>query len=66
MHVIDLPPYYGINFTYNILDLVAYKGPVVIPILLLMYLHVTMFTSPSLILQPSIYHLHVKNILMLF
>ena len=30
-YVIDLPHDYGINFSFNIEDLVAYKSPIVIP-----------------------------------
>jgi len=29
--MIDLPSNYRINFTFNIEDLIAYKGPTVIP-----------------------------------
>ena len=30
-YIVDLPSAYGINFTFNILDLVKYKEPITIP-----------------------------------
>ncbi len=66
-YVLDLPPDYGISSTFNTEDLVAFKGTPVIPDAPFddPLPCLTLLTFPSPFLHPLIYHMHVKNILML-
>jgi hypothetical protein len=65
-YVIELSSDYGISSTFNIEDLVAYKGPTTIPD--------DPFTEPplppplalTLTPSPQTSHPHIKNLLMLF
>ena len=51
-YVIDLPHDYGISSSFNIENLVAYKGPIVIPDALLMSLCLILLMPLSLPLYP--------------
>ncbi len=69
-YVIELPYDYGISSTFNIVDLVAYKGPTTILDEPFLMIHLLTPLPPPLALtltpSPPTCHPHIKNLLMLF